>query len=116
MSSITRTATLTVSAGALPSCSAATTQELHLEELLGTAFDDLWAVIVLNDDVTTFATVITALVEIFHHTPEAAEALAWTVHRTGRAQVAVGDEAFATDGMGQLHRRGIQATIERLGG
>jgi len=92
------------------------TQELHLEDLLGAAFDDLWAVVVVNDDVTTFATVITALVEIFRHTPEAAEALAWTVHRTGRAQVAVGDEAFATDGMQQLHRRGIQALIERLGG
>lgn len=92
------------------------TQELHLEDLLGTAFDDLWAVVVLNDDVTTFATVITALVEIFHHTPEAAEALAWTVHRTGRAQVAVGDETFAQDGAMALHQRGIQATIERLGG
>ena len=91
------------------------TQELHLEDLLGTAFDDLWAVVVLNDDVTTFATVITALVEIFHHTPAAAEALAWTVHHDGRAQVAVGDETFAQDGAMALHQRGIQATIERLG-
>jgi ATP-dependent Clp protease adapter protein ClpS len=91
-------------------------QELHLEDLLGSAFDDLWAVVVLNDDVTSFVTVITALVEVFHHTPDAAEALAWTVHRTGRAQVAVGDETFAQDGAIELHRRGIQATIERLGG
>jgi ATP-dependent Clp protease adapter protein ClpS len=93
----------------------AATQELHLEDLLGAAFDDLWAVVVLNDDVTTFATVISALVEIFHHTPDAAEALAWTVHRTGRAQVAVGDQVFAINGVSQLQRRGVQATTERLG-
>lgn len=93
----------------------AATQELHLEDLLGAAFDDLWAVVVLNDDVTTFATVISALVEIFHHTPAAAESLAWTVHRTGRAQVAVGDQVFAADGVSQLQRRGIRAITERLG-
>lgn len=93
----------------------AATRELLLEDLLDNAFGDLWSVVVLNDDVTTFATVITALVEVFHHTPEAAEALAWTVHRTGRAQVAVGDEAFATTGVEELHRRGIQAVAEPLG-
>ena len=33
-------------------------------------FEDLWAVIVWNDDVTTFQTVIEAFVEIFGHTVE----------------------------------------------
>lgn len=88
--------------------------ELRVEDLLDDAFDDLWSVVVINDDVTTFATVITALVEIFHHTPAAAEALAWTVHRQGRAEVAVGDEAFARDGVAALHARRIQATAEPL--
>lgn len=105
----------TIQRTSVPRASTAT-QELRLEELLGAAFDDLWAVVVVNDDVTTFATVITALVEIFHHTPQAAEALAWTVHRSGRAQVAVGDRAFATDGTTRLHQRGIQAVAEPLGG
>jgi ATP-dependent Clp protease adapter protein ClpS len=94
---------------------ATATRDLQLEELLGNAFDELWSVVVLNDDVTTFATVITALVEIFHHTPEAAETLAWTVHRTGRAQVAVGDRVFALEGVEALHHRGIQAIAEPLG-
>lgn len=93
---------------------AAVATELQVEELLDTVFDDLWSVVVLNDDVTTFATVITALVEIFHHTPDAAEALAWQVHRTGRAEVAVGDEAFARDGVASLRARGIQAITEPL--
>jgi len=93
---------------------AATTTELRVEDLLDGAFDDLWSVVVINDDVTTFATVITALVEIFHHTPAAAEALAWTVHHQGRAEVAVGDEAFARDGVAALHARRIQATAEPL--
>lgn len=90
------------------------TKEIRLEELLDGAFEDLWSVVVLNDDVTTFATVIAALVEVFDHTPAAAEALAWTVHRSGRAQVAVGDRAFAHDGVAELHRRSIGALAEPM--
>ena len=52
-------------------------------------FEDLWAVIVWNDDVTTFQTVIKAFVEIFGHTVERADELAWRIHRTGKAAVAV---------------------------
>ncbi len=47
--------------------------------------EDLWAVIVWNDDVTTFQTVIQAFVEIFGHTVERADQLAWKIHRTGKA-------------------------------
>ena len=59
--------------------------------------EDLWAVIVWNDDVTTFQTVIEAFVEIFGHTVERADQLAWTIHRTGKAVAAVRpkDEAEA---------------------
>ena len=52
-------------------------------------FEDLWAVIVWNDDVTTFQTVIQAFVEIFGHTVERADKLAWRIHRTGKAVAAV---------------------------
>lgn len=101
-------------AGVATTVASAATTELLMEDLLDGAFDDLWSVVVINDDVTTFATVITALVEIFHHTPSAAETLAWVVHRQGRAEVAVGDEAFARDGVAALHARRIQATAEPL--
>ena len=59
--------------------------------------EDLWAVIVWNDDVTTFQTVIQAFVEIFGHTVERADKLAWQIHRTGKAVAAVRpkDEAEA---------------------
>ena len=48
--------------------------------------EDLWAVIVWNDDVTTFQTVIQAFVEIFGHTVERADQLAWKIHRTGQGR------------------------------
>jgi ATP-dependent Clp protease adapter protein ClpS len=74
--------------------------------------DHLWAVVVLNDDVTTFATVIEALVTLFGHTHDAAERLAWIVHRAGRAVVAVGSLGFAEDGVRGLHAYRIQADLE----
>jgi ATP-dependent Clp protease adaptor protein ClpS len=74
--------------------------------------DDLWSVVVWNDDVNTFAHVITALVEIFGHTLARAEALAWRVHRSGKAVVAVRPKDEAVAGMHALHRRGIQASVE----
>jgi ATP-dependent Clp protease adaptor protein ClpS len=78
------------------------------------ALDDLWAVIVWNDDVNTFQHVIKALIEILHHTVERAEALTAQVHNTGKAMVAARpkDEAFAA--VQAFHRRGIQATMDQL--
>lgn len=92
------------------SASVAAPEVVTTEEL----FDDLWSVIVLNDDVTTFATVIEALVTLFGHTREAAERLAWLVHSSGRAVVAVGSHEFAEDGVVGLHSYRIQALCEQL--
>lgn len=85
-----------------------------IEEAIGDVFADLWAVIVHDDDVTTFQTVIKALVELFQHTEPAAQALAWTVHRSGLAQVALGSQEFAQDGVTKLVARGIRASAEPL--
>ena len=85
--------------------------EPDLDELL--THEDLWAVIAWNDDVTTFDTVIRAFVEIFGHTPERAERLAWKIHRTGKAVVAIRPKPEAEDGVRQLHRRRIQASLDR---
>jgi len=76
-------------------------------------YEDLWAVIVWNDDVTTFQTVISAFVEIFGHTPERAEQLAWRIHRTGKAVVAIRPKAEAEDAVHRLHHRKIQASLDR---
>ncbi len=74
-------------------------------------FEDLWAVIVWNDDVTTFQTVIQAFVEIFGHTVERADQLAWTIHRTGKAVAAVRPKDEAEAAVHALHLRKIQATL-----
>ena len=75
--------------------------------------EDLWAVIVWNDDVTTFQTVIQAFVEIFGHTVERADKLAWTIHRTGKAVAAVRPKDEAEAAVHALHLRKISATLSR---
>ena len=76
-------------------------------------FEDLWAVIVWNDDVTTFQTVIQAFVEIFGHTVERADQLAWKIHRTGKAVAAVRPKDEAEAAVHALHLRKISATLAR---
>jgi ATP-dependent Clp protease adaptor protein ClpS len=76
-------------------------------------FEDLWAVIVWNDDVTTFQTVIQAFVEIFGHSVERADQLAWKIHRTGKAVAAVRPKDEAEAAVHALHQRKIQATMTR---
>ena len=85
------------------------------DEDLDAFFDDenLWAVIVWNDDVTTFQTVIRAFVEIFGHTVERADQLAWKIHRTGKAVAAVRPKNEAEAAVHALHLRKIQATMSR---
>jgi ATP-dependent Clp protease adapter protein ClpS len=75
--------------------------------------EDLWAVIVWNDDVTTFQTVIQAFVEIFGHSVERADELAWKIHRTGRAVAAIRPKNEAEAAVHALHLRKIQATLAR---
>jgi ATP-dependent Clp protease adapter protein ClpS len=77
------------------------------------ALEDLWAVVVWNDDVTTFQTVIQAFVEIFGHTVERADQLAWRIHRTGKAVAAVRPKDEAEAAVHALHLRKIQATLAR---
>ena len=76
-------------------------------------FEDLWAVIVWNDDVTTFQTVIQAFVEIFGHTVERADKLAWQIHRTGKAVAAVRPKDEAEAAVRALHLRKISASLSR---
>jgi ATP-dependent Clp protease adaptor protein ClpS len=77
------------------------------------ALEDLWAVIVWNDDVTTFQTVIRAFVEILGHTVERADELAWRIHRSGKAVAAVRPRDEAEAAVTALHDRKISATLAR---
>jgi len=74
--------------------------------------DELWAVIVWNDDVNTFAHVTKALIEILHHSTARAEQLTLRVHNTGKAVVAVRPKDEALSAVHRFHGRGIQATLE----
>jgi ATP-dependent Clp protease adaptor protein ClpS len=74
--------------------------------------EDLWAVLVWNDDVNTFAHVIKALVEILNLTLTRAEQLADRVHRAGKAVVAVRPKEEAAATVRRFHSRLIQATME----
>ncbi len=75
--------------------------------------EDLWAVIVWNDDVNTFSHVIKALVEILNHSLARAEQLTNQIHHSGKAVVAVRPKEEAVAIVERFHSRGIQATIER---
>ena len=84
-----------------------------LEQEISEIFDSLWAVIVHNDDVTSFATVIEALKTLFRHPHAEAERLAWVVHEKGQAVVAVLSEEEAKTGVDGLHGFGVQASTRR---
>jgi ATP-dependent Clp protease adaptor protein ClpS len=75
--------------------------------------EDLWAVIVWNDDVNTFAHVIKALVEILNHSLARAEQLTNRIHNSGKAVVAIRPKDEAATIVEQFHGRSIQATMER---
>jgi ATP-dependent Clp protease adaptor protein ClpS len=75
--------------------------------------DDLWAVLVWNDDVNTFAHVIKALVEILHHSLTRAELLTDRIHNAGKAVVALRPKEEAAAVVRRFHGRSIQATMER---
>jgi ATP-dependent Clp protease adaptor protein ClpS len=77
------------------------------------AVEDLWAVILWNDDVNTFDHVIKALMEILKHSRERSEQLAMQVHTTGKATVAVRPKEEAWAAVQAFHRRGIQATMDQ---
>jgi ATP-dependent Clp protease adaptor protein ClpS len=85
------------------------------DEDLGKLVDDedLWAVIVWNDDVNTFAHVIKALIEILNHSLTRAEQLTNEIHHSGKAVVAVRPKEEATAIVQRFHGRAIQATMER---
>jgi ATP-dependent Clp protease adaptor protein ClpS len=74
--------------------------------------EDMWAVVVWNDDVNTFAHVIKALVEILNHSLARAQVLTNRIHNTGKAVVALRPKEEATAIVQRFHARGIQATLE----
>ena len=75
--------------------------------------EDLWAIIVWNDDVNTFGHVIKALIEILDHPKARAKQLTDRIHNHGKAVVALRPKKEATTIVRRFHARRIQATLER---
>lgn len=73
-----------------------------------------WQLIVWNDDVNTFDWVITALMEICHHSAEQAEQCALFIHFKGKYAVKQGTYEKLHPMCEALHDRGISATIESV--
>lgn len=57
--------------------------ETTVEDLLS----DMWMVVVVNDDVNTFETVIKAFCQVLEYTPEGAARKAWEIHEKGSSVV-----------------------------
>lgn len=88
-----------------------TTALPDVEEIVGSMFDGLYEVVVLDDDTTAFDTVISALVEVCGHSPDAASRLAWRVHTEGEAVVSAGSRPESDLVASQLRARGLKVTV-----
>lgn len=75
--------------------------------------DNLWTVVVWNDDVNTFPHVIEVLMKVLPTTKERAHKHAMTVHTTGKSAVAVRPKDEAQLIVEQILSEKIQASMER---
>ncbi|MCS6904399.1 MAG: ATP-dependent Clp protease adaptor ClpS [Bacteroidia bacterium] len=73
---------------------------------------ELYRLVLYNDDVNTFDWVIQCLVEVCHHTPEQAEQCAWIVHTKGKYAVLGGTREFLEPRCEALGERGLTVAIE----
>ena len=92
----------------------AETERLALSASEQQLLDDLYAVVILDSDRTTFAEVEAACVALFGYTPDEAAALALKVHTTGEAVAAVMARQPATEAIGALRRGNVRARMDRL--
>ena len=74
----------------------------------------MYQVVMLNDDYTPMDFVVTVLMEIFHHTPEAAVALMLAVHEEGKAIVGVYPKDIAQTKCLQVLERAMAANYPLL--
>lgn len=78
----------------------------------------LYAVIIHNDDYTTFEFVVTVLLAIFHKSPEESFAFAQTVHKTGKGRAGVypydvaQTKLLQVQQLSEVHEMPLRATIE----
>jgi ATP-dependent Clp protease adaptor protein ClpS len=86
-----------------------TVQESYLTETL---LDDLYSLIIWNDDVNTFDWVIETLMEVCKHSQEQAEQCAMLVHYQGKYAVKHGSFEELKPLCEAITDRGINASVE----
>lgn len=86
-----------------------TVLESHLTETL---LDDLYSLIIWNDDVNTFDWVIETLMEVCKHSQEQAEQCAMLVHYQGKYAVKHGSFDELKPLCEAITDRGINASVE----
>lgn len=88
--------------------------DLLEEEKVLTEKEEIYQIVIYNDDVTTFETVITALIEICSHEELQAIQCADLIHRTGKCSVKVGTYYKLQPLCEEILFRKISATIDPL--
>lgn len=76
--------------------------------------EELFSLIVWNDEVNTFEWVIETLIQVCQHSEEQAEQCAYIIHFRGQYAVKQGDYESLKPMCDAITERGIGATIESL--
>ncbi len=79
-----------------------------------TRMEDVYQVILYNDEVNTMPYVVHALMEVFGHNEALATKIMLEAHHRGRAVAEVEAETEARKHRDQLQARGLIATVEKL--
>ena len=85
--------------------------EVEFDELVLEALVDQKDLIVYNDDVNTFDTVIEALVKVCDHNPIQAEQCTWIIHFKGKCAVKSGTYEMINPMKQAICERGIDARV-----
>jgi ATP-dependent Clp protease adapter protein ClpS len=76
--------------------------------------EDMYEVILFNDDVNAMEHVIESLMVVFNHTEQLAMKIMIDAHRHGRAVAEVEERELARQHKGQLESRGLTVSIEKV--
>lgn len=79
-----------------------------------TRLEDMYQVVLFNDDVNTMDRVVKALTHVFGHTEQLAIRIMLEAHEKGRAVAEVEPEEKARLHRDQLQSYGLTATVEKV--
>lgn len=75
--------------------------------------EDIYTLLIWNDDINSFQWVIKSLIEICGHSLEQAEQCAFIAHNKGKCDVKKGNKEELLDMKRMLNSRKLEATVEQ---